>query len=221
MCARTLWPLVNSTRNIALGRASTTEPSISMTPSFLAIPSLIAHVVALVVRVAISGGVGIVGAAARRKRAQSTKDRAYGIRNVLAKSGVGFRSAVRELGFGGFRVADAALGQPGEDPRGDLVDLAESVDLEQHAAVAVHCHYRLRLALVDLLAVPDGLLGVIGAALLESALAKPAHDLFAVGEKPDDGIQRLAVGGEQRIEVLHLVGRAGVAVEQEPVCGIR
>jgi hypothetical protein len=31
--------LVNSTRNIALGRASTTAPSISMTPSFLAIAS--------------------------------------------------------------------------------------------------------------------------------------------------------------------------------------
>jgi len=89
--------LVNSTRNIALGRASTTEPSISMTPSFLAIPSLIAYVVALVVRGAISGGVGFVGAAARIKRAQSTKDRAYGMWNVLAKSGVGFRSAVREL----------------------------------------------------------------------------------------------------------------------------
>src|SRR5690554_2516527 len=39
MWARTLWPFVNSTRNIALGRASTTAPSISMTPSFLAITS--------------------------------------------------------------------------------------------------------------------------------------------------------------------------------------
>src|SRR5918995_1956681 len=40
MCARTLCPFVSSTRNIAFGRASTTEPSISMTPSFLAIASL-------------------------------------------------------------------------------------------------------------------------------------------------------------------------------------
>src|SRR5665647_1714476 len=40
MWARTRWPLVNSTRNIALGRASTTAPSISMTPSFFAIASL-------------------------------------------------------------------------------------------------------------------------------------------------------------------------------------
>src|SRR3954466_4855234 len=153
MCARTLWPLVNSTRNIALGRASTTEPSISMTPSFLAIPSLIAHVVALVVRSAISGGVGFVGAAARMKRAQSTKDRAYGMRNVLAKSGVKFRSAVRELRLGRFRAGDAALGQAGEDPLGDLLDLAEPVDLQKRPAVTVHRHHGLRLALIDLLAV--------------------------------------------------------------------
>ena len=41
-------------------------------------------------------GLGLVGAAARAKRAQSTKDRAYAMWDVLAKSGVGFRSAVRE-----------------------------------------------------------------------------------------------------------------------------
>src|SRR5690606_27626260 len=39
MCARTLWPFDSSTRNIAFGRASTTLPSISMTPSFFAISS--------------------------------------------------------------------------------------------------------------------------------------------------------------------------------------
>src|SRR6476660_7454016 len=39
MCARTMCLLVSSTRNIALGSASVTTPSISMTPSFLAIPS--------------------------------------------------------------------------------------------------------------------------------------------------------------------------------------
>src|SRR5919202_2930760 len=39
MWARTLWPLLSSTRNIALGRASTTVPSISMTPSFLGMSS--------------------------------------------------------------------------------------------------------------------------------------------------------------------------------------
>src|ERR671911_2743727 len=39
MWARTLCPLLSSTRNIAFGRASTIVPSISMTPSFLAIPS--------------------------------------------------------------------------------------------------------------------------------------------------------------------------------------
>src|SRR5680860_730533 len=39
MCARTLWPFESSTRNMAFGRASTTLPSISMTPSFLAMSS--------------------------------------------------------------------------------------------------------------------------------------------------------------------------------------
>src|SRR5665648_768057 len=39
MWASTLWPLASSTRNIAFGRASTTLPSISMTPSFFAISS--------------------------------------------------------------------------------------------------------------------------------------------------------------------------------------
>src|SRR5690242_8074533 len=41
MCARTLWPLLSSTRNIALGRASTTVPSISITPSFFGMSSAI------------------------------------------------------------------------------------------------------------------------------------------------------------------------------------
>ena len=40
MWARTLCPVDNSTRNIAFGRASITEPSISMTPSLLAMASL-------------------------------------------------------------------------------------------------------------------------------------------------------------------------------------
>src|SRR5215217_2377919 len=41
MWASTLWPLLSSTRNIALGRASTIVPSISMTPSFFAMSSAI------------------------------------------------------------------------------------------------------------------------------------------------------------------------------------
>src|SRR5437763_3160956 len=39
MWASTLWPLLSSTRNMALGRASTTVPSISITPSFLGMSS--------------------------------------------------------------------------------------------------------------------------------------------------------------------------------------
>src|SRR3954451_16726286 len=41
MWARTLCPLLSSTRNIALGRASTTVPSISITPSFFGMSSTI------------------------------------------------------------------------------------------------------------------------------------------------------------------------------------
>src|SRR5579875_132419 len=37
MWASTLWPFSSSMRNIALGRGSTTRPSTSMAPSFLAI----------------------------------------------------------------------------------------------------------------------------------------------------------------------------------------
>ena len=36
MCAKTLCPFVSSTRNIALGNASATVPSISIAPSLLA-----------------------------------------------------------------------------------------------------------------------------------------------------------------------------------------
>src|SRR6476659_5108226 len=39
MCARTLCPFSSSTRNIAFGRGSTTRPSTSIAPSFLAMSS--------------------------------------------------------------------------------------------------------------------------------------------------------------------------------------
>src|SRR5262245_41211605 len=45
MWARTLCPLVSSTRNIAFGRASTTVPSISITPSFFGMSSAIRSLV--------------------------------------------------------------------------------------------------------------------------------------------------------------------------------
>src|SRR6476620_4279037 len=41
MWARTLCPLLSSTRNMAFGRASTTVPSISITPSFFGMSSTI------------------------------------------------------------------------------------------------------------------------------------------------------------------------------------
>ena len=83
----------------------------------------------------------------------------------------------------------------GEDALGDVVDLAESVDLdEQRRGRGTSATSGCGLALVDLLAVADRLLGVVRSALLERALAKPAHDLVAVGHQPDDGIQGLTVG---------------------------
>ncbi len=52
----------------------------------------------------------------------------------------------------------------GEDALGDLGDLAETVDLEQQATVAVDVDQRGGLLGVDVLAVPDDLFGVVGAA---------------------------------------------------------
>src|SRR3954465_5663792 len=45
MWARTRWPFSSSTRNIAFGRGSTTRPSTSIAPSFLAMSSAIRDLV--------------------------------------------------------------------------------------------------------------------------------------------------------------------------------
>ena len=60
---------------------------------------------------------------------------------------------------------------------GDLVDLAHAVDLDQQPAVAVDLDQRLGLLGVDLLAAPDDVLGVVGAALDLGALEQPLHEL--------------------------------------------
>ena len=65
--------------------------------------------------------------------------------------------------------AQIARVERSEDSCGDLVDGSESVDLDQQPALVEHLEQRRRLALVDLLAVPDGLLGVVDAALLDGA----------------------------------------------------
>ena len=71
--------------------------------------------------------------------------------------------------------------------------VAEAVDLDQQAAVAVDRDQRRGLARVDLLAVADRLLGVVDAALLVRALAQPGDDLVLVGDQLDDGVEALAL----------------------------
>src|SRR5690606_19945882 len=100
------------------------------------------------------------------------------------------------------RGGEAALGEGGEDALGDLVDGAEAVDLDEEALVAEHLEQRGRLALVDLLAVTDRLLGVVDPALLGGAKAQPAHDLVLVGDEPNDAVERVPVRREQIVEVL-------------------
>src|SRR3954463_14480205 len=51
-----------------------------------------------------------------------------------------------------------------EDALGDLVDLTHAVDLDEQVAVAVDVDQGLGLLGVDLLAAPDDVLGVVGAA---------------------------------------------------------
>jgi hypothetical protein len=86
--------------------------------------------------------------------------------------------------------------------------------------IPVHRDQRRRLAEVDGLAVPDRLLGVVGASLLASALAQPLDDLLLVGRQLEDRIQLLPFAGEQLVEVVHLGQRPRVAVEEEAVPGI-
>ncbi len=90
------------------------------------------------------------------------------------------------------------LGRPvqgGEDTGGDLVDGAEAVDLDQHATRAVDVQQRRSLVGVDLLADPDGLFVVVGAALGLGPLEQPAtssstsavSETTASSDSPDSG----------------------------------
>ena len=67
-------PVLSSTRNIALGRASEITPSISMTPSFLAIASL---TLLQIGRSAVGDWFVVLHRRTRRIKAQSTKDQLY------------------------------------------------------------------------------------------------------------------------------------------------
>ncbi len=122
-------------------------------------------------------------------------------------------TALRAAGVGG--GTHAATGEGRADALGDLVDLAQPVDLEEQAALAVHVDEWARLADVDLLAVADLLLAVVGATLLGRAAGEPGDDLVLVGDELDDGVELLAPPLQQLLQVGDLGERARVAVEQE------
>src|SRR3546814_458620 len=67
-----------------------------------------------------------------------------------------------------------------EDPRRDLVDLSDPVDLVHDATLLVDLDQRRGLLEVELLAAPDHVLGVVRAALDLGPLEQPAHDLVLV-----------------------------------------
>ena len=88
-------------------------------------------------------------------------------------------------------------------------------------APAVHVEDRRRLALVDREAIGDHLFGVVGAALVDRALAEPADALLARHDELDHGVERLAARGQEGLEVVDLGAVAGEPVEQEAARGIR
>ena len=98
---------------------------------------------------------------------------------------------------------------------GDLGDLAEAVDLVDDAARPVDLDQRLGLLEVDLLAAPDDVLGVVGAALDLGALQQPRDDLVLVDGQADDGVELVAGELDHPVELLDLRERARVAVEEE------
>src|SRR5688572_17131173 len=75
-----------------------------------------------------------------------------------------------------------------EDAGGHLVDLADPVDLDQDAALAVDPDERLGLLGVDLLAPADDLFGVIGTAVGLRALQQALDELLGVDREHDHGI---------------------------------
>ena len=106
------------------------------------------------------------------------------------------------------------------DPSGDLVDLAEAVDLDHEIPRAVDGDERRRLAGEDILAVTDGLFRVVEPTLRDGALAEAGDHLVGVGHELNHGVEALVPVGEQAVEELDLVERAWIAVEQEPVEGV-
>ena len=97
----------------------------------------------------------------------------------------------------------------------DLVDLAESVDLDEQPVRPVGVGQRLGLAVVDGHPLADDVLGVVGAALDLGALEQPGHDGVVVDGQLEHVVERGAVGGQHAFERVDLGEGARVAVEDE------
>mgnify|MGYP007122311150 CR=1 FL=1 len=118
------------------------------------------------------------------------------------------------------RETQAASDESREDALGDLVERADAVDPVDDATGPVDLEDRGRLVLVDVQAVRDGLVGVVRTALLGRTELQPLDALLAGNVEEDDGVERLAASGQERVEMLHLGGVARVAVEEEAVRGV-
>ena len=81
------------------------------------------------------------------------------------------------------------LGQRVDDPSADLVGVAHAVDLDQQAPAAVDLEQRGGLVGVDLLAVPDDLFGVVGAAAGLGALEQALDELFGIDDELDHAVE--------------------------------
>ena len=73
---------------------------------------------------------------------------------------------------------------------GHVVDLTHPVDLDEDAALAVDLDERLGLLGVDLLAAPDDVLGVVGAAVGLRALQQALDELLGVDGQHDHRVER-------------------------------
>ena len=88
-----------------------------------------------------------------------------------------------------------SLAGDGQDPVRDLVHLAHAVDTDEQAGVGIVLGEGRGLATVDGLALPDDVLGVIGAALDLGALEQSLDDGILVDCQLEDRIERVPTGG--------------------------
>ena len=96
-----------------------------------------------------------------------------------------------------------------EDPLGDVLDLAEAVDLDEQAAAAVDLDQGRGLLGVDLLATTDHLGGVVGTALGLRALQEPVDDLVLVDGQHDHGVEGVTGVLDHAVELFDLREGAG------------